>query len=120
MLDHRLHLQNIEYIKETLRSDPDLGLAFRAALNDTDDNDQDQTDRALMAPLNVESFLAEHEWGQDDRDELQGSDPNNDQGEHALFDNGFFANADQNDHDMGGEGDDQLIASDQDDYHHTD
>ena len=28
------HLQNIEYVKETLRSDPDLGLAFRAALND--------------------------------------------------------------------------------------
>ena len=57
------HLQNIEYVKEALRRDPDLGLAFRAALNDADDNDQDSTDRALMTPLNVESFLAEHEWG---------------------------------------------------------
>jgi len=114
------HLQNIEYVKEALRSDPDLGLAFRAALNDTDDNDQDQTDRALMAPLNVESFLAEHEWGQDDGEELQDSDPDTNQGEHALFNNNFFANADQTDQDMSGEGDDQLIDTDPEEYHHTD
>ena len=107
------HLQNIEYVKETLRRDPDLGLAFRAALNDADDDDQNCSDRALMAPLNVESFLAEHEWGQDDGDELIDSNPNNDRGEHALFDNDIFANADHNDQDMSGKDDNQLIASDQ-------
>ena len=52
-------------------------------MHDAGDDDQKCTDRALMAPLNIESFLAEHEWGQDDGDELQDSDPNTHQAGRA-------------------------------------
>ena len=66
------HKDNVNYVMNALKDDPALAQAIRDASRGTDQADVD-TGRAIMAPLNVESFFAATDWGHegDDDDEQQ-------------------------------------------------
>ena len=62
------HKDNVNYVMNALKDDPALAQAIRDASRGTDQADVD-SGRAIMAPLNVESFFAAHDWGHEDDDD---------------------------------------------------
>ena len=61
---------NVNYVMTALKDDPALAQAIRDASRGTDQADVD-SGRAIMAPLNVESFFAATDWGHEDDDDEQ-------------------------------------------------